>query len=50
MKLKVTRFCIELICSHFSLQLLVVLATILERNPEVELSQCINLDEVTCLS
>ena len=31
---------------HFSLQLLVVLATILERNPEVELSQCIDLDEV----
>lgn len=27
-------------------ELLVVLATILERNPEVELSQCINLDEL----
>ena len=29
-----------------SFQLLVVLATILDRNPEVELSQCIDLDEV----
>ena len=35
--------------TNFFLQLLVVLATILERNPEVELSECIDLDEVRIL-
>ena len=37
---------INVVHIHFSLQLLVVLATILERNPEVELSQSIDLDQV----
>ena len=31
------------------LQLLTVIATILDRNPELEIQQCIDLDEVTCL-